>query len=67
MCMTQDFILLWKIPHKWPKKVSCDFHDAVRHGAHVISFYYGKSHINGPKMIGTMTAVNHTCDIWYFI
>ena len=30
--------------------------------AHVISFYYGKSHINGPKKDRYHDAVNDTCD-----
>ena len=47
---TCHFILVWKIPHKWPKKLGT----MMLCMTHVISFYYGKSHIIGPKKIGTM-------------
>ena len=46
---TCHFILVWKIPHKWPKKAR--YHDAVYGTCY---FIYGKSHMNGPKKLGTM-------------
>ena len=47
---TCHFILVLKIPQKWPKKAR--YHDAVYDKCYFI--FYGKSHINGPKKIGTM-------------
>ena len=109
------FILLWKISHKWPKKAR--YHDAVYdtrdntslvkclqtfaqknaqyHNAvndtrylilfweyptqtikklgtmmpcmtHVISCYYGKSHVNGPKKLGTMMPCMTHVILFYF-
>ena len=40
------FILVWKIPHKWPKKAR--YNDAVYDTCYFI-FFNGKSHINGSK------------------
>ena len=59
---TPYLILFWEYPTETIKKAR--YHDAVYDTGSFI--YYGKSHINGPKKLGTMMLrMTHVISFYY--